>query len=115
MHDINYSHKHELDAHDFLGCCKDCQASLDIIKPHIIGFAERIKQYNNDMLAALDPKDLYRLYQLLDDLAHMDAGPRLASLILEEPDIRSELPLIGKAGRRRNSITGDLSKNISAR
>ena len=94
MHDINYTHRHELDDHDFLGCCKDCQASLNIIKPHIMAFGERIKEYNIKMLAALDPDDLYRLYQLLDDLAHMGAGAHLAGLILDEPDIRRMLPVI---------------------
>jgi hypothetical protein len=94
MHDINFSHEHELKKHDFLGCCKDCQASLDIIKPHIMGFAKRIKKYSRSMLEALKPEDLYRLYQLLDDLAHMEAGVHLAGLILDEPDIREKLPAI---------------------
>jgi len=94
MHDINFTHEHELKEHDFLGCCKDCQASLDIIKPHIMGFAKRIKKYTRKMLAALEPDDLYRLYQLLDDLAHMETGTHLAGLILDEPDIRRELPAI---------------------
>ena len=44
------------------------------------------------MLEVLKPEDLYRLYQLLDDLAHMEAGVHLAGLILDEPDIRRELP-----------------------
>ena len=94
MHDINFTHKHELKEHDFLGCCKDCQACLDIIKPHIMSFAKRIKKYTRKMLAALKPEDLYRLYQLLDDLAHMETGAHLAGLILDEPDIRRELPVI---------------------
>lgn len=94
MHDINYLHRHELAEHDFLGCCKDCRTSLFIIKPHIMAFAERIENYTRNMLAALDPSDLYRLYQLLDDLAHMDAGAHLAELILGEPDIRQKLPVI---------------------
>ena len=94
MHDINFTHEHELKEHDFLGCCKDCQASLDIIKPHIMGFAERIKKYTRKMLAALKPDDLYRLYQIMDDLAHMETGTHLAGLILDEPDIRRELPAI---------------------
>jgi len=94
MHDINYSHQHELVEHDFLGCCKDCQRSLEIIKPHIMAFAKRIKGCTRKMLAALSPEDLYRLYQLLDDLAHMEAGVHLAGLILDEPDIRRELPVI---------------------
>lgn len=94
MHDINFTHEHELKKHDFLGCCRDCQHSLDIIKPHIMGFAKRIKKYRRNMLEALKPEDLYRLYQLLDDLAHMEAGVHLAGLILDEPDIRRELPAI---------------------
>lgn len=94
MHDINFTHEHELKEHDFLGCCKDCQASLDIIKPHIMSFAERIKKYTRKMLAALEPEDLYRIYQILDDLAHMETGVHLAGLILDEPDIRRELPVI---------------------
>ncbi len=94
MHEINFIHEHELDEHDFLGCCKNCQASRDIIKPHVMAFAKRIKKYTVKRLAALKPDDLYRLYQFLDDLAHMEAGAYLAGLILEEPDIRRELPVI---------------------
>jgi len=94
MHDVNYQHEHELKKHDFLGCCKDCQHSLEIIKPHIMAFAERIERYDNEALKALGPEDLYRLFLLLDDLAHMDAGPHLAGLILDEPEIRSVLPRI---------------------
>ena len=94
MHEINFTHEHELDEHDFLGCCKDCRASRDIIKPYIMAFAERIKKFTVKRLAALKPDDLYRLYQLLDDLAHMEAGAYLAGLILDEPDIRRELPVI---------------------
>ncbi len=94
MHDINFTHRHEVKEHDFLGCCKDCLASLDIIKPHFMLFAKRIKKYTQKMLAALDPEDLYRLYQFLDDLAHMNTGIHLSGLILEEPEIRRELPVI---------------------
>ncbi|OEU83547.1 MAG: nicotianamine synthase [Desulfobacterales bacterium S5133MH4] len=94
MHDINYTHEHELDEHDFLDCCKDCLSSVDIIKPHIMAFAARIKRYTRESLAALSPEDLYRLYQILDDLAHMEAGLHLAGLILKDPDIRMELPVI---------------------
>ena len=94
MHDVNYHHEHELKKHDFLGCCKDCQHSLEIIKPHIMAFAERIRRYDDGALNALSPDDLYRLFLLLDDLAHMEAGPHLAGLILDEPEIRSALPII---------------------
>ncbi len=94
MHDINYFHEHELKEHDFLGCCKDCQGSLNIIKPHILAFAERIRKYTREMLEKLPPDELYRLYQLLDDLAHLGVGAHLAGLILEEAEIKAVLPLI---------------------
>lgn len=94
MHDINYFHEHELKEHDFLGCCKDCRTSLNIIKPHILAFAERIRKYTRKMLEELSPDELYRLYQILDDLAHLNAGEHLAGLILEEEEIRSVLPVI---------------------
>jgi hypothetical protein len=94
MHDVNYHHQHELRKHDFLGCCQDCRRSLEIIKPHIMAFAERIKQYDTTALMGLSPDDLYRLFLLLDDLAHMDAGEHLAGLILDEPEIRDALPII---------------------
>jgi hypothetical protein len=94
MHEINFFHEHELDDHDFDGCCKDCQNTLAIIKPHIMGFAEKIKAYAYDKLKALSAQELYQLYQILDDLAHMDAGPHLSGLLLEEKEIRDVLPTI---------------------
>jgi len=84
MHDINYFHEHELKEHDFLGCCKDCLGSLNIIKPHILAFAEKIRKHTPQMLEYLPPDELYRLYQTLDDLAHMNAGAHQAELILDE-------------------------------
>ncbi|MBW2099934.1 MAG: nicotianamine synthase [Deltaproteobacteria bacterium] len=94
MHDINFTHEHELKEHDFLGCCKDCRAGLNIIKPHIMAFAKRIKKYTRNRLAVLEPEDLYRLYQPLDALAHIEIGAHLAGLILGEQDIRREIPAI---------------------
>ena len=92
MHDSNYSHEHELKEHEFLGCCKDCANSLNIIKPHILAFAERIRKYTREMLEALPRDELYGLYQLLDDLAHLEVGAHLAGLILQEEEIKAVLP-----------------------
>jgi hypothetical protein len=94
MHDINYFHEHELKEHDFLGCCKDCQNSLNIIQPHVLAFADRIRKYTREMLERLAPDELYQLYQLLDDLAHLEVGAHLAHLILEGAEIKAVLPLI---------------------
>ncbi|QTA89527.1 nicotianamine synthase family protein [Desulfonema magnum] len=94
MHNISYAHTHELDESDFSGCCRDCDASVNIIKPHIIAFARRIRKYSPEMLASLSLEELCQLYQLLDDLAHLNTGDHLAGLILEQLEIRQELPTI---------------------
>ena len=94
MHDINYAHQHVLDEHDFLGCCLNCRRSLMIIKPHVLGFYESIKKYTAETLAALPPSELYRLYQVLDDVAHLEVGDRLGEMILTDPEISRALPAI---------------------
>ena len=94
MHDFNFEHKHELEEHDFLGCCKNCRHSLEIIKPHILSFYERIKHHTPATLAKLSPEELYRLYQLLDDVAHLEVGDHLGELILTDIDIQRVLPAI---------------------
>lgn len=94
MHDFNFEHKHELEEHNFLGCCKNCRHSLEIIKPHVLSFYERIKHHTPATLAKLSPEELYRLYQLLDDVAHLEVGEHLGELILTDMDIRRVLPAI---------------------
>lgn len=94
MHEFHFAHRHELQEGDFEACCKDCQQSLEIIRPHITGFAKKIKGYSRERLSALSPQTLYRRYQVLDDLAHMDTGEHLARLILNDPEIHRVLPTI---------------------
>jgi len=94
MHDAAYSHRHELDEHDFLGCCLNCRRSLEIIKPHVLGFYERIKEHTPATLANLPPEELYRKYQVLDDIAQLDVGDRLGELILTDGDIQGVLPAV---------------------
>lgn len=94
MYDFSFYHHHELNEKDFSGCCKACHRSVNIIKPHILKFAARIRNYSPAMLAALKPEKLYSLYQILDDLAHLENGSKLAQLILKDPEIARELPTI---------------------
>lgn len=94
MHDFDFEHKHELEEHHFLGCCKNCRHSLEIIKPHILSFFDRIKRHTPTTLAALSPEKLYHLYQLLDDVAHLEVGDHLGELILTDIDIQRVLPAI---------------------
>ena len=94
MLDIHCEHEHHLDEYVLSESFTDWQSSMDIIKSYIIGFAKRIKKYTRQMLAGLRPNDLYRLHQALDDVVHMETGEHLAGLILKEPDIQRELPVI---------------------
>ena len=94
MHEFNLHHHHELGDDDFENCCKDCRNTVEVIKPLILRFAERIKCYSQAMLEKLSPEALYSLYQILDDLAHLNAGLHLAQLLLKEPEIYCELPTI---------------------
>lgn len=94
MHDIKYIHHHELEDSDFSSCCLDCRQSMEIIKPHLLKFTEKIKLYEPETLVALGPEELYRIFQVIDDLVHLDAGDRLAGMVLADPDIRRVLPTI---------------------
>ncbi|MDY6967192.1 MAG: nicotianamine synthase family protein [Spirochaetota bacterium] len=94
MHEIEIQHNHELDEHNFLGCCLDCQKSLDIIKPHILTFYDNIKVHTQNSLKKLSIEELYQLYQALDDIAHIEVGDHLGELILTDKEIRSVLPSI---------------------
>ncbi len=94
MHEISYRHRHELVEQNFAGCCRDCQQSLEIIKPRLMAFADRIRSASLEKFLQLPLAELYAQYQFLDDLAHLDVGDHLAGLILNEPDIRRNLPLI---------------------
>ncbi len=94
MHDFNIEHRHVLEEQDFLGCCLDCRRSLEIIKPHVMAFYRRIRGCTREDLAALPVEELYRLYQALDDIAHLNVGDHLAELILKESQIQRALPTI---------------------
>ncbi len=94
MHDVEYSHEHELEEHDFLGCCLNCRRSLEIIKPHVLDFHQSIKDHTPATLAKLSQNELFRKYQVLDDLVHLDIGDRLGELILTDPQIDAVLPSV---------------------
>ncbi|MCP4115797.1 MAG: nicotianamine synthase [Desulfobacteraceae bacterium] len=94
MDDINAASTIELYDHAFLDCCKNHQTSLESIKPHIMAFAKRIKKYSIEILTELEQDEFYRIYQLLDDLAHLKTDSHLAAQILDDPEIQRELPAI---------------------
>ena len=79
---------------EFEGCCLDCERSLRILKPHILRFYEEIKGLPLHRLEDLGIDELLGHYQLLDDIAHLPIGDRLAQMILEDPEIKPHLPPI---------------------
>ncbi len=94
MHDLPFEHAHQLTDREFEGCCKNCEHSEEIIKEHILGFYEKIRHFTPHKLRELPVQRLYNLYQVLDDIANLKAGDRLASLVLADKDIEGVLPTI---------------------
>ena len=92
MHDINMAHHHVVTQAEFQGCCLDCQKSLDILKPHILGFHKKLSALSPEEIEALSPEDLYQLYMALDDIAHLNVGDHLAHSLLKDPEIAAVLP-----------------------
>jgi len=94
MHDFPIDHNHELTEHTFLGCCKDCERSHRLVKKHLCDFHKRITGYSQEELRSLSQVELYQLYLILDDIAHLDCGNHLAELILADQEIEKLLPAI---------------------
>ncbi len=92
MHDINITHHHEVVEEHFAGCCLDCKQSLEIIKPHILSFHDRVSKLSQVHLPDLNAEELYGLYSALDDIAHLKVGDHLAELVLKDKDIERLLP-----------------------
>ena len=94
MNNNPHDHNQELGDNDFSECCKNCQHSVEIIKPHLMNFYHCIKSYTIDMLLSMKDEEIYELYQVLDDIVHLDPGDRLADLILNDIEIHQTLPTI---------------------
>ncbi len=94
MHEFPFEHAHELTDDEFEGCCKNCEHSEEIIKEHIVQFYEKIRHYSPQKLKKLSVEQLYNLYQVLDDIANLKAGDRLAALVLADKEIKAILPTI---------------------
>jgi len=85
---------HRLSEEAFRGCCLDCEKSLEIVRPYIIGFYERIREIPIEGLRKLSLEELFEYYRLLDDIAHLPIGERLAGMILQDGEISGHLPTI---------------------
>lgn len=94
MHYFPIKHNHKLTKHEFLGCCKNCERSHRLVKNHLCDFHNRIINYSPTALRKFTPAELYQLYLVLDDIAHLDCGNNLAEMILADPDINGLLPTI---------------------
>jgi precorrin-6B methylase 2 len=94
MHKVSYNHNHVLNNDSFTGCCLDCDRSFAIIKTHILDFYEEIKDYTYSSLSSLPVEELYRKYQLLDDITKLSGGDNLSRMILNDAAVKNVLPCI---------------------
>lgn len=94
MHDFIYKHDHEISDADLSGCCAACAESKRIVVSHLRSFYETIQRYDDAALAALSMPELYQLYLVLDDLAHLHVQDSLSTAILADPEVGRMLPTI---------------------
>lgn len=94
MHYFPIDHNHELTAKTFTGCCKDCERSFLLVEGHLQRFHRTISAYTDEDLHKLSQKELYQLYLVLDDIAHLECGDHLAELIMASKEIQQLLPTI---------------------
>ena len=92
MHKARYTHNHALNDSSFIGCCLDCERSFNIIKTHIFDFYEEIKDCTYSSLKCLPVDELYRKYQLLDDITKLKGGDNLSRMVLSDISVKSVLP-----------------------
>ena len=94
MHKASYNHNHVLNDNSFTGCCLDCERSFKTIKTHILDFHEEIKGCTYSSLSYLPVDELYRKYQLLDDITKLKGGDNLSRMVLNDTSIKGILPYV---------------------
>lgn len=82
------------DLKDFEGCCLNCKGALEILRPHLLRFHGAVKGLSLRDLELLSLEELFERYKLLDDMAHLPVGERLAGMILGDSEISGYLPTI---------------------
>jgi len=94
MHDFIFEHDHPVDAHTFDDCCMECAQSLDRLRELLASLHAQIAAHDETSLAALAPDELFQLFLVLDDIAHLEGGERLADWLDTDAEIRTLLPAI---------------------
>lgn len=79
---------------DFLGCCLNCKGALEVLRPYLLNFYEAVKDLCLQDLEGFSLEELFQRYQLLDEIAHLPIGERLAGMILQDAEISQHLPTI---------------------
>ncbi|MCI5132209.1 MAG: nicotianamine synthase [Candidatus Electrothrix sp. EH2] len=92
MHIFPFSHEHTLTEQDFVHCCRDCERSYTLVSEGLRNFHARINSYSREELRRLSQQEIYQLYLILDDIAHLECGHNLADRILISRDIQDMLP-----------------------
>ncbi len=94
MHDFIYKHDHEISDADLSGCCAACDHSKKLVVSHLRAFYETIQTYDDATLAGLTMPELYQLYLVLDDVAHLHVEQSLSEAILADQEVARMLPTI---------------------
>ena len=92
MHIFPFLHQHALTEQDFVNCCRDCERSYQLVAKRLQDFHARISRYSRDELRRLSQQEIYQLYLVLDDIAHLECGHHLAERILATRTIQEMLP-----------------------
>jgi hypothetical protein len=64
------------------------------VKEHLLGFHQTILEYSEDDLAGLSMPEMYQLFLVLDDIAHLEVGDRLAGEVLCDGQVQAALPVV---------------------
>jgi hypothetical protein len=92
MHVFPFSHEHSLTDQAFVNCCRDCERSYHLVSERLRDFHTQLIGYSQQELRQLSQQDIYQLYLILDDIAHLECGSHLAERILASAEIQELLP-----------------------
>ncbi len=94
MHFFPIEHEHTLTDREFEGCCRACEKSFNMVYQRLCDFYNTITGYSLEALYRLSPSEIFNLYLVIDDIAHLKCHHDLDKRILAHPDIQRMLPAI---------------------
>ncbi len=94
MHFFPLEHEHTLTDREFEGCCRACERSFRMVYHRLCDFYNTIIGYSLEDLYRLSPPEIFNLYLIIDDIAHLKCHHDLDKRILANAEIQRMLPAI---------------------